>query len=312
MKKTVCAAIALAAVVALSGCSSSSPSLNANWYKDTTITAGISNTYEKLTYAVTAEEGTNPAYSVTYSGSYETVLRNTIYTWEDGTVEDVYTLTSTLRLLGSYTFTATGEKHGFEDEITSEVIFRPVSKTLSPIYSEKYYRTTVPNAPTPASAAEMCTVYEYTDVAVYDKAGETATVTRKRAGETETTEVRLSGTVFDNEQLLFVLRCLAFSSTSLKIVNAEMQQLATVTVTAGSQLAEFETNFNGEARTIAANRFSIALSASLPGASQTLTYAQTTAGNNVYHTALLEMSTPLPYLLGTLTYTLTEAEFTTK
>lgn len=315
MKKKICAATMLAAAVTLSACGSTGLSLNANWYRDTTITAGISNTYEKLSYDVSFTEGSNPTFSVDYkTGTYETVFKNSIYTWEDGTVEDVYVLTSTLSISGSYTFTATGAKQDFTDSVTSQVIFRPVTKSLFPIYSEKSYETTAPTALTPASADEMCTTYRYTDRVQYNYAGTEAVLTRTEEGEPaeKTLDLPNSGTLWDNEQLLFSIRALGYGSYSLQTLNANAQGLQLLNLTAAGQEAEYKHTLNGTEEKLGVNHFRLSLSDSMSGSAQVLTYAQKTEGPNEYRNVLLKLQTPLAYSLGSLTYTLTNAQFATK
>lgn len=327
MKKRVALlATALLSVSLLTGCGEvAKVSLAANWYGDTSITNAINGTEETLVYDVTYQSAgsTNKYYSVKYDiGRYVTKLTNDIYTWDDGSKEEVYKLESSLTISGAYTMNETSV--AFDDLITSVTYFRPVTANLTPIYSEKHVRSTSPTALVPEDAEHMCVTYDYTNYIVYEKDLSKATVTTKWTNsDTPTVKeyaLGVSGSIFDNEVLLFAGRGMNFTSSSssnataytASVLGVEVGKVQTVKY-AYSSAQNTRFMLNGSELEIPTKTVTLSLGGNYAGAAQTLVYAdKVTTGVNTYRNVLISMKTSLSYSLGSLTYTLIEASFTNK
>lgn len=305
----------------LAGCSEYKVALTANWYRDPSITNAISGTYEKLTYRVTSlNDGTSADLKVTYEpGTYVVELKNAVYTWDDGTNEEVYELSSTLSVSGKYTFE--DKSHEFSDSIVSRCVFRTVDKELQPIVSEKTVHSTSPAGPVPVTGEDPFVVYEYSTTVQYDKDCQNATVSYEDLSDEasekseRTLSVQNGYSYFDNEQLLFAGRAMTFgegSSLRVSCLGAELGKLQDVLFSCQETDKRTQTINGEEIKDIDVNGVTLSLQQDLTGSVQKLYYASRLSGNNTYRNALLYMEVPLSYNLGTLAYTLTEAEFTTK
>lgn len=332
MKKTAIFAGLSAAIIlgaaALAGCSSSSTTFSANWYKDTGITTYISGTSEKLTYNVTYTAGTNDDYGISYAnGVYATELVNSTYTYDDGQApEDVYVLTTSLSVDVSYT--VGGESATYTDTITSTVKFRTVNKSLQPVYSYKEFSCHSPALSVATTLENSVKYYHYSFETTYNSGLSSATLVYKKLdGDTssltdsENTYSISSGyTYLDNEEILFALRGVTISSDSsitVQTLNASRSLIQNVAVS-NSGSVENTYNFdmgdgNGATdHSITANKLSIAISGTTQsGTSQTAYYAPADTAN-AYRAVMLKLESTMPYSLGTISYTLAKAEFTTK
>ena len=316
------AALSCAALCGLSACTAASAaSLVPNWYGNTTLTTAISGTYEELTYAVTYEKGSNENYAVQYEpGVYTVVLENTTYN-----EESVYRLTSELQISGVYTMG--GETLAFTDSVESVCYFRNVSRALYPLYSLKTVHSTSPRTDDPDSLGEAVAQYNYTVEVTYSPDDNTAHSVYTDLGTNEKTEydhrLRDNLTVLDNETLLFAARGMTLSvgsAESVYVLNPYNHTQETVAVSLTAQTADAEYEFidkdAGESEAtkhkLTVNTFAIGRSATLTGKVITARYAAPVVGNNTYRSVMLEMENPLSYNMGTLVYTLAEADFTDK
>jgi len=316
----------LCGVIAISGCSASSTTFSANWYKNTSITTAISGTSEKLTYEISYTAGTNEEYGLNYSdGTYETNLINTTYSYEDGsTPENVYLLTTSLKTNVSY---AIGDESAtYTDTVTSKVYFKTVDNALQPIYSYKEFSCHSPLGATPVSFNDSVIYYHYSFETVYDKTLSTATLTYKKLDGDESAlkdsekeySVSTNYTYLDNEELLFAVRGMTISedsSTTISTLNASRSLTQNVSITNnGSEAGTYKFDM-GEGETdysITANKITIIISSLQSGGEQTAYYAAASTDNNEYRGVMLSLDTTLPYALGTLSYNLTKAEFSSK
>lgn len=312
----------LSGAAALAGCSASATTFTANWYKDTGITTYISGTSEKLTYDVTYAEGTNNAYGISYSnGVYTVTLANSTYSYDGQTPEDVYVLTTSLSVDVSYT--VNGESAAYTDTITSTVKFRTVSKALQPVYSYKEFSCHSPKQSAVTTLAESVKYYHYSFETTYDSGLTSATLSYKKLeGDTSSltdneSDYKISSgyTYLDNEEILFALRGVTVSSDSsvtVRALNASMGAVQNVTASAGDSEAgtyKFDMGDGENDYSITANKLSIQIAGTTQsGTAQTAYYAP--AGT--YRAVMLKLQSTMPYSLGTVTYTLTKAEFTTK
>lgn len=324
MKKKYAIMAGLLSVTMLTGCGTIMRSpLSANWYEDTSITNAISGTYEKMVYDVTFQKSeSNNSYSVTYTpGVYTTELTNDIYTWTDGTSEEVYKLTSSLVISGEYAMD--GVKVPFSDSVSSITYFRPVTAYLAPIYTEKHVHSTSPAGINPVDAEHVCVVYDYSNYISYEKDLTSATVTtvnhaNKDEKAVRTYELGTLGTIFDNEILVFGGRSVNFvnnngtnTSLTVSVLSPEVGKVQTVTYT-HTNTEKKKVNWNGSEVEINTATVALSLNETFHGASQVYVYASKVAGLNTYRNALVSMQTFLSYNLGSLNYTLKEAVVTTK
>ncbi len=335
MKKKLLIATSLVMAVgltALTGCSSAvSTSFSANWYKNTSLSTNISGTDETLVYKVEYDgsEKTNGAYTLNYeNGVYTTRFTNTTYTWSDGSVENVYSYTTSFSV--DITYTVNGESATYTDSVTSNVIFRACDKSLTPIKSEKTVSSHSPAKNSPESLEEAVAYYNYTFVTQYDKEVGSANLTyTKLAGDTSSLKdnskdfaIADDYSYLDNEQLLLAIRGMDMGSSASETVlclNASTKAVQAINVS-NSAVSEGEFKFNLDGvdmpengHKLTYNEVSVAINSVQSGTAQTCYFAErTSAENNVYRNVMLYMSAPLPYSLGSLTYTLTDADFSDK
>lgn len=319
-------ATVLCGVIALTGCSASTTTFSANWYKNTSITTAISGTNEKLTYKISYTAGANEYYGLNYSdGTYETTLTNTTYSYGDGsTSENVYLLTSSLKI--NVTYIVNGVGATYADTVESKVYFKTVDNALQPVYSYKEFSCHSPTTSSPISFDDGVIYYHYSFETVYGKTLDKATLTYKKLDgdesslEDSVTEYEISSgyTYLDNEELLFAVRGMTVSedsSSTVSVLNASRSLLQNVTITNnGSETGTYKFDMgDGEAdHSLTANKITFIISSVQSGSEQTAYYAVSDADSNDYRGVMLTLESALPYSLGTLTYTLTEAEFSSK
>lgn len=325
MKKIKIAAFALIApLAAMCACTSDvSLSFSANWYKNTSIES-VSDTYEKLQYKVTfTPSSVSQSLTAEYNeGTYTTELKNELLTLADGTTAEGYVYTTELSISG--TFTLGDESLEFEDSLSSVVKFLSVSKSLRPVESVLTVHSTSPYNASSSMLETAVATYWYTYSVVYDAELTTATtiytaydLSTGEAGDPVEQEYSLSGGTFlDNEQILFALRGVNLSSSgSFRTLNTVMRKVDTATFTTEAVTESVDFEADGEQITdeISAYSATVTYSSTPSGQSKTAVYAKTTdAANNAYRNVLLRMESPVLESLGTLVYTLTKAEFSTK
>ncbi len=321
MKKRHLACLALAApVFALSACTTGTAglALSANWFLRTGDTP-TSSANETLEYTVSFRAEASNTFLTYEEGSYQTVLTAENTALADGSSEMCYHLTSTLSI--PVVYTVNGESARFEDSVVSDVWFRDVSHSLQPVRSVKKVVTHTPVTTEPTSLDSAYSAYEYTYTVTYDAGCTTASIetvyTQPEAQpHSETVSIASSGgTFFDNEQILFALRGVSFSSGfSFQTINPVKYATATVSTAETPASAEETLPFSIDGtegdHTLTTYTFSIGYGGTNPGQPQTLTYAGVTdANNNLYRSALLRMEAPVMNSLGTLVYELKSATF---
>ncbi|MBQ9081614.1 MAG: hypothetical protein IJY26_03140 [Clostridia bacterium] len=326
MKKTLkigIAAISCATVFALTACGSAtvSTSIAPNWYADTTLNTSISNTYEKLSYKVTYEKGSNEDYQVAYQeGTYTVVLENSTYN-----NEAVYKLTSSLQIEGSYTLGS--DTLSFTDSVASECYFHSAGQALYPLYSKKTVHSTTPLKNNPTSLEDAVAQYEYTMEVTYNLGDNSATSVytdlKDSSKNTEQTySLKDNLTVLDNESLLFAVRGVSLDAQvteSAYVLNPYNKTQEIVNIVLAGQGTQAKYSFKNldqgdtatKEYTMDVNVVQISRNQTLGGKTVTAYYAAKTAPND-YRCVMVKMENPLSYNMGKLVYTLTEADFTNK
>ncbi len=336
MKKIRLAAlVALAPLTFLCACGGLTPlSMDANWYKDTSSTVIDSNTNETLTYKVTFEEPTSPLnFGVKYDeGSYVTTLTASqlsalpdvgkIEGFADGYEELVYVYKTTLSIGGKYFFENTqGEQ--FNDTVTTTTVFRSVNKKLAPLYSMSEMQATVLKSAEPTSLEGVSQKTHTSRKIVYSADTKKATVTLTDLSKaeptvlkTKTMELNFSGSFFENDQILFAMRSLNLSSAiTFQSLDPQTNNLVEVH-TQSIAAEEFDTTgiiIDGQAAPAKMDSYTMTISynQTMSGAGRTVWYAAKESGStqNTYRNVLLRFDTPLMYGLGTLRYSLVNADF---
>jgi hypothetical protein len=321
--KTATATLALTACLlpVLASCSTYSSSFSNTWYK-TIDSKRYIDTNEKLEYKVTFEKGSNASYSVEYDeGSYTLELKN-----EQRNGNSVYSLTSRFSISGK--FTVNGETKEFTDEVSSVCYFFNASQAMQPVYSEKKVKSTSPAAQQATTLSDAYTEYDYTVSCDYNEKCTAVTYAytdNLNAENNKGDSVSLSSsyTTLDNEELFFALRGLSLddsSSESIYVFNPYTGKQDLLTVASGSAgkspsaLSFVNTENGDEAQesTPDCRAISVTRKATMAGTSMGAYYATDNAdsGVNDLRHVMLQMISPLSYNLGTLTYTLTKADFT--
>jgi hypothetical protein len=319
--KTAAAALALTACLlpALASCSTYSSSFSNAWYK-TADSKRYNDTGETLEYEVTFTKGTNTSYSVDYqTGSYTLEFKN-----EQRDGNSVYSLTSKLSIGG--TFTVNGESKEFTDEVSSVCYFFNASQAMQPIYSEKKVRSTSPASLTATTLAEAYTEYDYTVTCDYNEKCTAVTYAytdnlNSANSKSDTVSLSDSYTTLDNEELFFALRGLSLSdssSESIYVFNPYTAKQDLLTVASGSTEKRSLSFVMGDAEAqeyeIDCRSMVVTRNATMTGTSIGAYYAtnNTETSVNDFRHVMLQMISPLSYKLGTLTYTLTKANFIAK
>lgn len=320
MKKRNIACLALAApLFALTACTggTSSLALSANWFLNTGNTP-ISSANETLEYAVTFTAAEGNDFLSYGEGSYTTRLTAETIKLADETLETGYHLHTELRI--PVTYTVNGETESFEDTVTSDAYFRDVQYSLQPVRSVKTVLSHSPFSETPSTLEDAYRAYEYTYTTEYDAACANAQIKIVYTQPSEQTisesvELTGSGTYLDNEQIIFAMRGVSMSSAAVfRSVNPVRRTVENVAMAeapaASTEKMTFTMNGESAERELTMYTFSLEYSSTNPGQPQSYTYAGVTdANNNTYRCALLRMETPVLYSLGTLRYTLTNAQF---
>lgn len=317
-------ALSFATIITFSACSPSTSTygFSSNWYKNSAVTTDISATKEVLTYDVTFTKGTNKTYSVDYApGIYTVTLENTVY--EN---QSVYKLSSELKISGTYTLGS--EKSEFSDSIVSECYFHDVSRLLYPLYSKKTVKSTSPRENAPTSLTNGIKQYDYTVEITYSTENNKATsVYTDLTGETE--EIRAEYSlknnlpVLDNESLLFAIRGISFSASSQSkayVIDPYNHKQETININLSRQNTDAKYSFinvdtddkTTNEYTMNVNAVSVSRNAAMTGKALTAVYAAPISSINTYRCVMLQMVKPLAFNLGSLNYTLAEADFTNK
>lgn len=315
-KKLIAAACAALPLFLLCACGGTSVvPVSAYWYQDASTANNLIGRSERLEYEVkfTPAEKTGDRTLSYENGSFVTELTATTLD-----KETVYLFTTKLEISGKYTVNGTtGE--AFSDSVSSSVYFKSAEGKLQPLKSEKTVHSTSPNK-SYTSVADCSTLYEYTQTIVYEKNASSAIMSYNQTlPESKTSETKIqignATNFYDNEQMLFVLRGVELNSAvTLKTINPLYRKVDAVRSYSvlSLQEKEYELTIGEETakREIDAYRFSFGYSSSFPGTPYTLEYAKTVDKYaNTYRNALLRMSVPVLYNLGTLEYKLVKAQF---
>ena len=239
MKFKRLAGLALLLPIALFGaCSNVSPlTINANWYRDTTIRDEISATYERLEYAVTFTQN-DVALKLDYANAtYFVELKNETLS-VNGANMSLYRLHT--EFSADVTFTLDGKHAGpFADSIVTDVWFHNVNEGLTPVKSTRTVVSTTPMSDRPENLQENTIenpngayrIYEYTTMTEYDANMETAKVVYdethpepERRDAERTLELNVKGSYLDNEQIAFALRGLDMSATDGKAADCRSER----------------------------------------------------------------------------------------
>ena len=325
-RKTILSAISLLLGASLLTACAGDQTVQFNAYWNYAVELTPVNETEKLEYEITFEEGGGfiEDYTVRYGkGSYTTEL-----TAE--TVEGKTTYLYKTELSIPVTYQYDTETVTFTDTTSTWIKFEKASSGLRPIESYKEFEN---HSPTNGNAQKLGDCYSeiiYSASVKYDGNKGNATVTKyeKVADSDELKTVYEDPNEFeiddkysylDNEQLFFALRGIntSLSSSPTFYVYApfseEMQQVK-ATFSTSSTSAEFTFTKDGEAldkESIAYNEVSLEIQAGNSGSPITLWIAKMTdAQKNKYRNVILQFETPVSYSIGTLTYKLKSAQFT--
>lgn len=334
MKKIRFAGLMLIAPLTLlcaCGGGSTALTLDANWYKKTDTTTSITGTKEELEYAVTFKKSdlvTSTDYSLTYNeGTYKTLLQDEQYRFDDGTTTTLYHYSTRLDITGVYTLR--DQTYSFVDFVVSDVYFLNIAEGLRPIKSVKTVHSTSPfisALSVPEKLEDAYRTYYFTATTQYDTDLTEATITTTDLSldendESRTTEVtsdiKGSGSFFDNEQILFALRGLDMTSAvSFRTINplnnrTDMTVKIVQTPSAVSEARKVVVDGTEVDQVFDAYSFDIMYSVKNSGYPQTIVCAKKTSSTeNAYRNVLLRYEAPVIYQYGTLTYVLTKADFT--
>lgn len=290
------------------------------WHKD--MNTPSATVLEELTYKVTtntADAGSARYYSADYTGTYTTKLE------KDG---NNYIYTTSLAVTAVYDY-GTGKSPALQDSVASKVIFQNSANALKPVYSEKEIISHSP-VNSEIDANTDFNGWKTHTKAVVDYASDSATVynllkTENDAGYKMTNTIEISDkdakkySYLDNEQLLFALRGINPTTTTSPTLlvyapysEAVQQIKATInTLSVADDFTFQSVDENKEIKDdISYYPITLSINAKNAGQSQTVWIAKTTdANNNKYRNVMLRYEAPISYGLGTMVYTLTQADF---
>lgn len=322
--KGILALLAVAPLTLLCACGGtvSNLSFNANWYKNTSLKDNLAGTNEELEYELSFHDLGSDTLSLSYTeGIYKTKLVNGQIQLDNETREGyIYTTDLTVKVQ----FTVKGEKSAvFEDKIHSEAQFLSAARGLRPVKSLKTIYCHAPISATPSSLNSGYGEYDISYEIDYDDALTQAEVVytdklHSQNSETKNYTLKGDGSFLDNEELLFALRGLDLtvptSFRSLNLVQGKASQVSLTTLEQTTASVDFTADGEEIKREdLPVSGVTLRYAGSGGGEPQTLIYAKTTdTSSNQYRNVLVEMQVPVYYSLGTLTYKLRTATFTSK
>ena len=366
-KKLTAAAALLACVFAFAACSSRvTVALNRNW--QTNAGGGYETFYERLTYDVRFEapdsSSLNDLSYANVSGNYTVTTESVAsYRSESGfTANNVYRLTSVLEVSasilqnGELVYAFGGDTGAPADTVTSTVYFRDALDGMTPLESTTTAYSHIPNN---SNNVAIC---NYTTKIIYNEDASRATVTttdnsdsiaetlpddnvsiRPVKEENKTfSNLTKNYSVFDNAQLMFSVRGLAFeedSSNTVTVVSGaaggqyvtlscsevvarnytftmDGQPLPDTGTGSGSEEGtDGEEGSEGEEKTgtsISTCVVNFAISGTNNGQTHTVDYAarSTNASNNRYRNLPMRIEMNLAYGMGAFLYVLQDASYT--
>ncbi|MBQ8884926.1 MAG: hypothetical protein IJY62_00915 [Clostridia bacterium] len=309
-KKLISLAAVLMAATVLTACSQSvSTSFSSNWYPNPATTNVLPNTNETLVYSVSmpADTRTNEDYYAEYTnGVYKTSLTDK---------GENYLYKTELTINVQY-FVGDEKTEVFTDTVVSEVEFKGTQHGLRPVRSYKKVESRSPASLSPASIETCYKHYSYEATISYNDACTKGTYTYdnllKEGVETDGKKFSITDkrSYLDNEQLLFGIRGITSSSSqSLSVFNVSTKSVQTVSVSR-EKGKETSLNFalNGEAasdKTVAYYPYTAKISSGNSGGTRTVWIASEAK----YRGVIFRIEDPVSFSLGTLVYTLREANF---
>ena len=265
--------------------------------------------------------------------------------------ELVYVYKTNATMTGEYTLTKSGDKLAFEDKTVSECYFRLAGANLQPLYSKQTIVSTAPNVLSATTIEGACIKIDgvYETFYNFDCSRATIKHTDNRiTGNDKLTETEVSAvdkqvhSTFDNSQLWVAVRSMNISggaSHSFNVLSPqnESMQLVYANCTApvvldkekedqaqiinalkdckGYIFFDDTTAEGEEERNFRFNAVSVGISVDNPMTGSAPTYWYSTVENgdvNYSKSVLLKMTTPLPFGLGTVNYTLKSLELIAK
>ncbi len=324
-KYLLCAAsLLLISPLALMSACTSTPelTLSSNWFSDTSTKIIPADFKETLTYGVSFEKSAaaeNGEFSVDYrNGTYTTTLHAGE---KDGAKTYVYT--TQLNIQAQYTLNGQ-TSDTFSESVTTRVEFLDVANRLKPLSSTRTVDASAPLcSPTsaPDTLSEAFERYHYTTEITYNGELDKATyaITDLATGEKNSEEIKLggSGSFFDNEEILVMLRAAELSSSmTFRTLDPTTRTVEKIKVKDGpnaetvKKSVKLKTDTEAVEREFSVFTLSIAYDKANAGGTQRLTYVQRgDRDHNDYRNVLLVYTYPVIYSHGTLTYQLTSADF---
>lgn len=313
-KKILSTVVAVLGVAVLSGCGSSSKTVEFKnyWLKDS-MAASVESYEETLVYDITFEKASGldaMAYDLAYqNGSFTTNLKH----YSDGKCE----FTTKLTVDVVYTLDE-GNSVTKEDSVETYVQFYRAQDGLTPIKSTKKIHTHSPkNVSKNATSVEDCYLEAWYSIETDYADGEGVCVKQDLTVPTDASLYPTSGETFtfsmgekysylDNEQLLIGLRAISTSTSSATVKTyspfTESVQKISVSFDSDEASGTFDVTENGVLNAKKPFTYRVAqtsIKVTNPGATQTAWFA-TEKSRNV----MLRLETPLSFNLGTLVYSL--------
>ncbi|MBQ9117939.1 MAG: hypothetical protein IJY11_01910 [Clostridia bacterium] len=346
MKKkalTLLIGVTVAATTLLAACSAGNTQLQLtpNWQESTSPTGELSKSFqETLTYDVTFKASTPlfTGYTVQYcvdadgndqAGIYETTVSGN---------SGQYTLTTTCSIPVLYTYN--GDTEPFTETKTSTVVFKMTDSRLQPVESYVEIESHSPVNATPDKMEDCFNHYKYSVAITYTSATAAKVVFKDYVGsylgkKIPTGEEFVTAnysfeienddyTYLDNEQLYFALRGLdndaMQSSANIDTYNYALSKTETTNLTLSAKDQSSTTAFKDvtvnkgavswATRKISYNAVTLAINAKEVGSTMELWYAKTTSDtDNEFRNVLLRIKEPIAYSIGTLTYNLKSADW---
>lgn len=305
MKKIWIFALLLAPLALFSACAGPVQSLafRANWYAGNTGDEHIIDTRETLEYSVTSSDES----TAKISGTYTVSLKDKLLELDSGPIRGYELITESELLL------TVGDEQ-YTDSVYSSVEFLPAGKDLRPVRSEK---RALGHSPVRTENGYVWAETHYSYQVEYseDLSSATSTLTREGAEPVKTSysDLLRGGLFLDNEEILFALRGLTFTTSfNFRSINPARPGLDKTAVLGVSTPTDMEGSFSFDAdgKTVTAEnavRVYLLYREDNTGLQQTLYYAK-----NDFRNVLLRADVPIAYGMGTLRYDLTKADFAEK
>ena len=301
--------------------------LEANWFSNTNTKIIPDDFEETLVYAISFEKSATAlkgSFTMDYpnGGTYTTTFKS------GATADGKKTYVYTTELKTEVEYTLNGVSSGTMSEVvTTYVEFLDIASELKPLSSWREVHATAPRT-TPANPyATLDACYaklNYKNEFVYDHDKGTVIFTKTNLAEGTTDEPEVSkisiggkGIYFDNEQLIPLLRAAELaSSMSMRSIDTTTGTLDRMTIIDGPNAVTLKQSFKlksdeeAQERDFDAYQINIAYKKQNSGGTHKFTLAQ--PGNhdsNTYRNVCLKYEYPVIYSHGTLTYTLTAANF---